>query len=127
MNESIVFTNNVNKLHFFFKILSSWAVSAVTTRQNQIVDNNNSPILAMIPLLDMCNHKNVEDGGVSEKNNFCFITISRHIHTCGKMGLKEPQGSLFRVGNASMDSKLVRVECDFTWLTVSIYKIVQKC
>lgn len=33
-----------------------WAVSAVSTRQNQIVDDMNNPTLALIPFLDMCNH-----------------------------------------------------------------------
>lgn len=39
-------------------------MSVVSTRQNQIYDDNQNPILAMIPLLDMCNH---EDG---EVNNY---------------------------------------------------------
>nr|QDF21447.1 histone-lysine N-methyltransferase setd3 isoform X1 [Brachionus koreanus] len=34
-----------------------WAVSVVSTRQNQIHDENNKSLLAMIPLLDMCNHE----------------------------------------------------------------------
>jgi hypothetical protein len=37
--------------------LNRWCVSVVSTRQNQIVDQNKKPILAMIPFLDMCNHE----------------------------------------------------------------------
>ncbi|CAF0785294.1 unnamed protein product [Brachionus calyciflorus] len=46
-------------LKFFTYENFRWAVSVVSTRQNQIYDSNKKPMLAMIPLLDMCNH---EDG-----------------------------------------------------------------
>jgi hypothetical protein len=49
-------------------------VSVVSTRQNQIIDENKHPMLAMIPLLDMCNHFDHPEGQVDyyvyTQNNF---------------------------------------------------------
>lgn len=39
-------------------------MSVVSTRQNQIIDENKHPMLAMIPLLDMCNHFDHPEGQV---------------------------------------------------------------
>lgn len=53
--------------------LFRWCVSAVSTRQNQIVDENKKPILAMIPFLDMCNH---DFGEVFENIIINFISLN---------------------------------------------------
>jgi hypothetical protein len=41
-------------------LISRWCVSAISTRQNQIINEEKQPMLALIPILDMCNHD--EDG-----------------------------------------------------------------
>jgi hypothetical protein len=63
-NELIRYKILTNFFNFFF---SRWCVSCVSTRQNQILDKKKRPLLAMIPLLDMCNH---EDGDVSNEKLF---------------------------------------------------------
>lgn len=52
-----------------------WAVSVVSTRQNQIYDENQKQLLAMIPLLDMCNHEDGEfctDFNDETKSALCY-------------------------------------------------------
>lgn len=53
-----------------------WCVSVVTSRENEIIDQEtNRPILAMIPLLDMCNHSEGEmctEYDVNTKSAKCY-------------------------------------------------------
>lgn len=53
-----------------------WCVSVVTSRENEIIDQEtNRPILAMIPLLEMCNHSEGEmctEYDVNTKSAKCY-------------------------------------------------------
>ena len=53
-------------------------MSCVSTRQNKILDKNSEkPVLAMIPLIEMCNHDEREpaiciDYDVTSQNALCY-------------------------------------------------------
>jgi len=42
----------------FFIGIYRWAVSAVSTRQNNILNDNGEPQLSLIPIMDFLNHQN---------------------------------------------------------------------
>lgn len=59
-----------------FFTIKRWCVSAVSTRQNQIIDAMKKPVLAMIPLLDMCNHDSENDQVYYHYLLLCLMKIN---------------------------------------------------